>query len=184
MTDKYKTLIIACWGALILCLMVKLVYPDAYVIYVSNEKFIAICDWLDNTLWAKYLVSSIVYSLSQYLIYLAMIKKKILKDWWYILICLPCSIIKVYNAYIGFAYDLLLLLVIPMVRTKFKRWWQILLGIALVMIFQLVSMYMRNISFNLNNETFLVGLVMQIDYYIMIALYYLYSNAYTKRKEQ
>lgn len=182
--NKYKVLIIACWGALIFCFIIKLFGGNFFEPYVNNDKFIAACNWLDDTLWAKCLVSSVVYCIGFYLVYLAMIKKRLFKDWWYILLCLPCSILKGFNAYIGVAYDIVLMIVIPLITTKAKRWKQIILGFILVAIFQLISLFTRDIGWYLPSDSMLILLIMQIDYYIMIVLYYLYSNSYNKKVEE
>lgn len=182
--NKYKVLIIACWGALLFCFVIKLFGGNFFEPYVNNDKFIAACNWLDDTLWAKYLVSSVVYCIGIYLVYLAMIKKRLFKDWWYILLCLPCSIFKGFNAYIGAAYDIVLMIVIPLITTKAKRWKQIILGFILVAVFQLISLFTRDIGWYLPSDSMLILLIMQIDYYIMIMLYYLYSNSYNKKVEE
>lgn len=182
--NKYKVLIIACWGALLFCFIIKLFGGNFFEPYVNNDKFIAACNWLDDTLWAKYLVSSVVYSIGVYLVYLAMIKKRLFKDWWYILLCLPCSIIKGFNIYIGSAYDFFLLCVLPLIRLKFKGWLRVVMGIISMLVFQLISLFTRDIGWYLPSDSMLILLIMQIDYYIMIVLYYLYSNSYNKKVEE
>ena len=45
-----------------------------------------------------------------------------------------------------------------------------------MMLFQQISLWTRNIGWNLDNDSMLINLMTQIDYYIMIVIYYLYVN--------
>lgn len=175
MKDKYKVLIITCWILLILAVVAKLCGANVFNIVVTNQHFIDICNYIDDHLWLKYILATIVYIPSTYLVYLTMTKQKIGKDFWFIIICLPCSTLKGINQYIGMAYEIaIILLLVPLLRCKGKNWLLVIIGIAAIILFQQISLWIRNLGFYLEKDYFLINLIMLIDYYIMVFLYYLY----------
>ena len=178
MKQKYKVLIIVCWAVYIACLIIKLCGGNRFEIATTNERFIAICDYIDNTLCLKAKICSIFYIISMYLIYLCLTKQKLLKDWWMLIILLISSIINVLtnNTYVNLGLSLITMVVIPLIKTKGKLWIHIIIGVLLVCLFQQISLWTRNIGWNLDNQSTLVSMIFQIDYYIMIIIYYLYVN--------
>lgn len=177
MKNKYKVLIMSCWALLAVCLVIKLFGAELFTIVCENEKFIRFCDYLDEHIIAKYVFSTILYIPATYLVYLAMVKREVPKDWFVIILCIPCSFMKANYPIIGMIYELILMIVLPLVTTKGKRWKQIILGVALVFVFQIISMLIRNIGeLYIYNENTVIGYMLLIDYYIMVGLYYLYSN--------
>ena len=175
---RLKVLIIVCWIAYIICLIIKLCGGNRFEIATSNETFIAICDYIDNTLWLKMVVCSIFYILNSYLSYLCLTKQKFGKDWWMIFILLVASIINIYfnNTYVNIGISLFTLIVIPILRNQGRYWVHVIIGVLLICLFQQISLWTRSIGWNLDNQTTLVLLIMQIDYYIMLVIYYLYIN--------
>ena len=179
--QKYETLIISCWVVLIACFLIKIFGGNWFEIICENQNFINICEWLDGS-WVKYIVATLVYASSSYLIYLCLTKQKLLDDWWILLILIPAPLLKDKIAILGWLIDISVWIVIPLIKGKFKNWLYVLIGIALIIAFQFISLLTKNITINLTNEPSLVALIMQVDYYIMIILYYLYIQYY--RKEQ
>lgn len=179
--DKLLVVIITCWILLLIALVMKLFGSKLFNIIIENKTFIDICNWLDGS-WTKYIVSTIFYIISNYLIYLSMTDKKIGQDWWILIVMLPFSYIKAQLNWIGLFLDFLILLIIPLIRTKGKNWLKIIIGILLVMAFQEISLLIRDLHFYLNSDSILVALILSIDYYIMIILYYLYSRMLIRKK--
>ena len=180
--QKYETLIISCWVVLIACFLIKIFGGNWFEIICENQNFINICEWLDRS-WVKYIVATLVYAPSSYLIYLCLTKQKLLDDWWILLILIPAPLLKDKIAILGWVIDILVLILLPLIKGKFKNWLYLLIGIGLTFAFQLVSLLTKNITINLTNEPSLIALIMQVDYYIMIILYYLYIQYYRKEKE-
>ena len=178
MKQKYKVLIIVCWAVYIACLIIKLCGGNRFEIATSNETFIAICDYIDNTLWLKMVVCSIFYILGSYLSFLCLTKQKFGKDWRMAFILLIASILNIYfnNTYVNIGISAFTLIVIPILRNQGKYWLHVIIGCLLIFLFQLISLITRNIGWNLDNQSTLVLLIMQIDYYIMLVIYYLYIN--------
>lgn len=179
MKNKYKTLIISCWVVLIACFLIKIIGASNFEIVSTNDNFIKICNWIDKS-WVIYVVATLVYVPSTYIMYLCFTKQKLFNDWWIILLLLPASLLKNKIAVIGWIIDLSVLIVIPLIKGKFKNGLYVLFGNILIIAFQFISLLTKNINFHLTNEPTLIALIMQIDYYIMIILYYLYTQYYRK----
>jgi hypothetical protein len=91
-------------------------------------------------------------------------------------------LIKRNFAIIGSVIETIILFGFPLFiskERKLKTFICSLLGCLIVNILQLISLFVRNINPIIIKENFVIGLLMQIDYYIMIILYYLY---YVKMK--
>lgn len=172
-------LICSFWLVLIIYFIVKLLGGNYFNVICENQKFIDFCNWLDNS-WMKFVVSTIVYCFGNYTIYLAITKQRYFKDYWVILILLPASIVKYYFGAIGMIFDLLSLIIIPLIKSKGKLWLRIIVGIILICLFQQLSLITKDIGNYMPSESVLVSSILTIDYYVMIILYYLYSN---NRKE-
>ena len=172
-------LICSFWLILIIYFIVKLLGGNYFNVICENQKFIDFCNWLDNS-WMKFVISTIVYCFGNYTIYLAITKQRYFKDYWVILILLPASIVKYYFGAIGMIFDLLSLIIIPLIKSKGKLWLRIIVAQILIILFQFISLITKNISGYMPNESMLVSSILTIDYYVMIILYYLYSN---NRKE-
>ena len=169
----YKVLIESCWILLIFCFALKLLFGNLFAISGESQNFIAFCEWLD-THWLKYIIATIVYVPSSYLVYCCLTKQKLGKDLWMIVFLLPMAFIKERIAIIGIILEFIYVLGIPLIKSKFKDFKWILLGIGMTFVFQIVSLITKNIGLYIDNSSMLVGLIYQIDYYIMIVLYYLY----------
>lgn len=174
MKDKYKTLICCCWGVLIFYSIIKLISGKSFEIVCENERFIYICNLIDNS-WLRYIVSGIIYSISSFLIYLSMTLRKFKKDFWLLFILFPISFIKDKLYWLGLILDFITLILLPLIVCKFNNWKRVLLGVVLVISFQVISLFIRNLGIYYNNDSLTISIILSIDYYIMIVLYYLYS---------
>ena len=185
--NSLKTLIITCWAVLVLCLVIKLLGGNWFELATENTKFIQFCEFVDNTMWLKMLLACLIYVGSTYL-YLCVASNKqylsLKETIVYIPIMIAKSILFWYFPTIATIMDICLITIIPLAFGKFRNWKRILIGFVLINIFQIMSIIIRNIGFaNFNNNTTLISMIMQIDYYIMVMLMYLYNLYINKRKE-
>lgn len=180
MKNKYKVMITSCWVLLIICFVLKIFGANWFEPVLTDGNFVEFCNWLDNN-WAKYIFSSIVYVPSSYLVYLCLTKQKLGKDLWLIILLIVSSILKWNFVIISTVIELSTMILIPLIKGKFKNILWVLIGNLLIILLQLVSLFTRTLGFNLSSDSMLIGFIMQIDYYIMIILYYLYIN---KRREE
>lgn len=182
--DKYGTLIIVSWVALILCCIVKIFGGNLFELWWDNPNFIAFCEYVENTTLLKMTIACLIYLISGYFILCITlnIKKLSLK---HILIFSPImifkSLISWYNTTIAFILDYVILLIIPIIITKkIKR---PIIVVVLIMIFQLITIVMRNLSFDFNiGNTIIENYLIQVDYYLMILLFYLYNFKRNNKK--
>lgn len=179
---RLKVLIIVCWVVYIACLIIKLCGGNRFEIATSNETFIALCDYIDNTLWLKMMIACINFIIVGSIIILAILKQLFYK-WYQALLFIPlmitASIVGWYNSIINsilsFVIYLLPIIFIP------KQWYRAIVGTCLLILFQFISLITKNVNeIYLNNESTLVSIILQIDVIILSLIYYLYANA---RKE-
>lgn len=188
MKDKYKTLIISCWVVLLVYFVIKLLGGNYFEAICYNPNIVSICEFV-NTSWTRYLLMIPIYTFSSYLIYLTMTKQKLGNDKHIILILLPASIFKEYLLILGLIIDTIVWIIYPFYRLYKNKnnlktcILRVLIGNILIIIFQIISSLTRNIGYYIPLNDVLIGLVMSIDYYLMIALYYLHTRNYYYKKE-
>ena len=180
--DTYGMLIFVSWIVLIACLIIKIFGGNWFELETENSKFIQFCIYVDNTMWLKMLLACIISLISGYISLCVMLNEKrlSLKN---VLIFIPLMIIKSiiswYSSVISFVLDIFIMLGLTTIRNKsFKR---SILCFVMITLFQLITLFFRNISGNFTLEnSFLIQALYQIDYYLMLLLFYLYNF---KRKE-
>lgn len=182
--DSYGMLITVIWILLIVCLIIKLFGGNWFELGTENEKFMNFCNFVEGKLPLKMFIACIINAVSCYPIYCIILNKKTLnlKEF---LIFIPMtaikSIVSWYNSTISFVIDLFMLLVPTTILNKnFKR---TIICFALVNAFQIITILLRNLSFDFNtSNTVVENYLAQIDYYLMILLFYLYTFK-TKNKK-
>lgn len=179
--DITRITIILCWIALIAFWCLKLFGGNWFEIMVENENFIKFSDLVQNT-WLKYVVSFITISISKYFTFGAICQKFYFKNKQLAFVVLAIISIWAVSNFM------------PMGKLLFPSWYgyiiYILLGIvyqkgwkrtygawAIIFetIFTIVSALVRNIKVEILSN-YLVVSILIIDVYIMIILYYLYTN--------
>ena len=179
MKDKYKTLIISCWAVLLCCFVVKLLGGNFFEIVCENEKFIRFCKFIDGNI-LKYVISFIMYMASAFIYMLAVVRNKIsnkrkiiafvlyISLWAIKLIAYNLPIIATIVEFIG-------VIGIPILMNK-TYWKMSLIGCGLNLLFQFISLITKNVELNYVDETMFIAIIFNIDYYIMIILFYLYRT--------
>lgn len=174
---KYGSIIYISWAILISCFIIKIFGLNVFEFESGNEKFDKFCDFVDKTQWLKMAIACVLYVLSTKLILHIILNKNKFSTKIKVLF-LPLmflkSLISWYNTILAFILDLLITLVIPIIMTrKIKR---PLICILFVLLFQVITIVFRNLSFDFNkNNSFVEQILYQVDYYIMILLFYLHN---------
>lgn len=172
-----KRMIILCWLLLAACFIIKLFGGNLFEIAVKNERFILLCNFIDGHKILYNAFSFILYYISTVLYLLAASAKKkfTIKENTFITIILLISFtIKCFCLNLGFIFDIILILFLTFKYCKSIK--KTIIAIILLNTFQLVSMFIKNIPIEVLNVNFIEGFVLMIDYYIMIILFYLYTN--------
>lgn len=182
-----KTCIIICWCLLAICMIFKLCGSKVFEIAVTNQRFIDVCNWLDGKgIYAKYVLAGVMSITSTTILMLSasFAPKPNCKQLTLILCTvIPVWFVKVFFSKIGFILDCVSIIVIPAIISK--KWWAGFVGLILNILFQVASMYIRGLDVgNIFATNTILSLIFSIDYYIMIALYFMYTIAIkTKKKE-
>lgn len=189
---KYiKRVIIVCWVALAICFVIKLFGGNFFQIICENQTFIAVCEFCDNNWWASYIIGCLNTFVCEYLFVLSICRKSKFELWELIVVTATVIVgtaIKRLDAIVGFVFDIWQFIGMPLIfiRKELKsRWWIILVANALLIVFQLASMFTKNIGFGIitSNNGLVIGLIYSIDITIMLILYFLYSLLIKTKKE-
>lgn len=187
--DIIKITIIICWVSLVAFWLLKIFGGNLFEIMVENENFLKFSELVQNS-WLKYLVSFFTIFVAHYLFLGASCQEFIFKgkklaiiilsiiSVWLVSNFLPKSFCLYLPIYYGYLVQFVLCFIFQTGKKKY-------LG-ALVFIlesaFSFISFFIRNIPIHIISE-YSMGLILSIDLYIMIALYYLYSNLLKLKKE-
>lgn len=176
-SNTYGMLIVVSWIVLIICMIIKLFGGNWFELGTENDKFIAFCQFVDNTMWLKMTLACLIHLFTTYPIICIILNKKYLSiklSIIFIPIMITKSILGWYNTLIASIIDIFITFIIPIILTR--NWKRPLVVIILVLLFQVISIVFRNVSFEFNvANTFLQQSIIQVDYYLMILLFYLYN---------
>lgn len=183
-----KRVIIGAWITLALCFVIKLFGGNFFNIICENENFIAVCNYADNHLWLNYLISAVYCFISLYFFDLAILGEYKYKKWQFILVILTSLIgtfIKIISVTYGWVFDIWQFALLPILflGKAFRSYWKVPFSVVLLLIFQIISMYVKDLKLLTLGDSILVGVIFSIDVLIMIILYYLYANFIKNKKE-
>lgn len=187
--DKARLLrrvIIISWIALAFCFIVKIFGGNFFEIMCESPNYKALCEYADNHFWLKYLIGILSTMLCQTLYVLAILQQYKLKKWQLIITSISVLIgtyIKYVSTMFGWIFDIWFFIGMPILflGKDYKRYWKVLFALAMNLIFQFVSIIVKNVQIWNVSENYFIGLIYAIDVYIMCLLYYLYRNY---KKEQ
>lgn len=181
--ERYlRRVIVVCWIALAICFGIKLFGGNLFEIMCHNENFIKVCIYTDTHFFAYYFLNALNSFILSYFYTLAVCQKlkyEALELFVLIATVLLGVIVKLYSNVMGFVFDIWQMVIMPCIFTLDtpKKHWNVILGNVLVVAFQLISMFVRNIGLKvLTWESSLTIVIFSIDVFIMVILYYLYSN--------
>ena len=191
----FRRAIHICWVVLAVCLIVKMFGGNYFCIVCDNARVVAFVTWIDKHFISKYLLGLLSSGIAYTFYYLAIMKKRFFNlrqaIFVYVLVAIFVALRLVFqwSKVISFLIDAIQFFVIPMIlcRRELLRWVipRIIVGFALITIFQAVSMLIKNLSLRcLISENTLVCAIYMIDVDIMLCLYYMYCNnlQYKRRK--
>lgn len=192
--ERYlKRVIIVCWIALAICFGIKLFGGNLFEIMCENENFIKVCEYADNHFWARYIIGFIIAVTSIYFFILAVCGKIKYTKTQLIILCISlpiCNFIKMLNTNVGLICDVWQMIILPswfifMNKSNKKRLVLVFVGNILLCVFQLVSMFVKNLQFGIlvDNNSVVTNAIFSIDVILMVILYYLYSNIISKKGE-
>lgn len=194
-----KRAIILCWIMLIVCFIIKLFGGNWFEIICNNEHFIYVCNFIDTHLIVNYCIALPIYIIPTFFLMLAccICPKPNIKQVIIILISLLVVwTVQFIHPYAKLISEIIAFILLPFCVRTFgkektnwkntlkKTWYLGIIGYGLDLIFQILSLITKNIGIKLIEENSLISLLFMVDYYIMIALYYLYILLKHKKEKQ
>lgn len=177
-----RTIWLMLWIILFILLVMKFCFGIWYPIVIKNENFITFNNFLTNS-WLKYVIQSAFYLISANLIYLTTCNKSYYNNIYEFIIInlliVGAFAVKLFYGNYSFIVEFIFLIIFPIIyltKTYFmtNKAKLILYPIVIqimVMVWQLNIFFVRNVDFNkLNNESYILGFVLQLDYYIFIII--------------
>lgn len=162
---------------LIACYVLKIFFPEQFVLSVENKTIIAIGNYIDNNAWAYYLFG-IFTSFLTYWLYLGAVCRKWYLDWWQCLI-----VMGVIGTSIGFnfidvnlcsALNYSSFVFLPLI---FKAELKPVAIVFTVHVFaQFLTTSIRNIPIFIAYYNSLVFALVTLECYFWLLLFYLYFN--------
>lgn len=175
MKNNYKVLIISCWSLLGVCCVLKLLGLDIFLVGSDNERFITLCNYIDNS-FIKYFVYFVFNIVTSSIYYMAVLKEKKPNLKWLIPYMIYAILKLVFNQYdiVFNILDFIIVPLLPIIINK-KYWLRAIIGLGLMLGFQAISLIIKLDHFTMFDNNTLMGVLLSIDYIIMLMLYWLYS---------
>lgn len=191
LSNVIRTTLIISWCLTILCLIIKLIGFEIFNIICTNERFIKICEFVQNSI-LYYIVGYISNLITTILLWLSMARKKSFKNNKTKLYILIITIMYVFQAIlqtyfnpliISIIFSIVKYILIPIFVLKIDCKMVIIIS-TLDFVFQFISIITKNVdSTNTIYSNVLVCLIFMIDYYSMLVLTYIYSYTTNKKEE-
>lgn len=177
-----KTMIALVIVFLLACYILKIFFPEQFVLSVENEIIIAIGNYIDSNEWAYYLFG-IFTSFLTYWLYLCAVCRKWYLNWWQCLVVLAVVGISIglsfcdTTIYSAFSYTSFIF--IPFIfKAEIK---EVAITYTVHTFAQHLSLSIRNLPLFMNNINLLTVCVMGFESYLWLFLFYIYFN-YKKEK--
>ena len=189
--DKVKSLkrvIIVSWVTLIVCFLIKIFGGNFFVIMCENERFIAVCEYADKNIIANYIISFVFGWVSNYFFTLAILEKVKYNRFEFIVVTITMAVgtaIKMSSVSFGWIFDIWQTVFMHMIflGKNYKKYIRIPIGIALILIFQILSLVIKDIGITTLGNSILIEIIFSIDVLLMEMLYFSYTNILRKEKE-
>ena len=182
-----KRAIILCWIMLVACFAIKLFGGNWFEVVCTNEHFSNFCEYVENNRAVYVSFSLFVYIIPTLFVILSVCnkpkpnKKELL---FFLISLLVIRLSRYISTDLKSILELVFILLVPIfldfvytkdIKMSFKKnWYRGIVGNALVLLFQTISLLTKNVGLKLLNDNLVVTYILLIDYYIMITLYYLY----------
>ena len=164
---------------------------NIFIASSDNETFKKFCNYIDEHLFLKYgIINLIINIIGSSLYYMAIFQEpKFTKKtlcWFIPLIIYAIIKSACYNAKtVFYVLDIVMMIGLPLL-IDYKKWLVIVITFVLTFVFQLISMVLKMNQYKMFDNNTLICLILSIDYYIMLVIYWLYRLEYKLkfRKEQ
>lgn len=176
--DNYKQVVLKrmitlCWVLLGICFVIK-IFGGNFFAFVGKS---AVVEYIAQHLWLFIIVQFIFYYFGTIILLSCLHKGKgfIINSVSTVLM-FSAKLLAVLNlilTFVSFIIESIFLIVVPIILDR-KYWFSPIVINILVIVFQLISMFIKDITFTTFPYAGIVGYIYMIDYYIMLVLMYLY----------
>lgn len=176
-----RTMIILCWVFLSLYAILKLVpqLASKFVIVVNNEKIVKVGQFIDERVWLQQMVHFVFALLTYHLYLCACCKVWHLSFKQYIIslaFILPNQVLTFFYPQIGSNIAFVIMFCLPCAfKADYKT---VAIIFATHILGQLGISFIRSAELYMMNMNTISQIIMCIDQYVWLLLYYLYSNLY------
>ena len=172
-----KTMIDLVIVFLLACYILKIFFPEQFVLSVENEIIIAIGNYIDSNEWAYYLFGIFTSFLTYWLYLCAVCRRWYLK--WYeiltVLIVIGGSIgLSLWDTNVYSAYSVITFIVLPVIfKSDLKT---VATVFTIHSLSQTMSLTIRNLPMYITSPNSLTMFIMTFDCYLWLLLLYFYYN--------
>lgn len=180
-----RTMIVLCWVFLGAYALLKTIpqLADKFVIVVNNERLISAGRFIDERIWLQQIVFGLTTLLTYHFYLCACIHKWHLSVKQYIVLCIvvaATNILKYYVQSISLIVNVLVMVVYPFtLRSDYRTF---IIIFVTNYIGQVILGYVRSETLNAVSYNTISALILCVDIYVWLLLYYLYSNLYKGEK--
>lgn len=180
-----KTMIALVIVFLLACYILKIFFPEQFVLSVENETIIVIGEYIDNNEWANY-IFGIITSFITYWLYLCAVCRRWYLKWYEIIIVLLViggSIgLSLLDTNIYSAYSVITFIVLPLIfKSDLKS---VAIVFSIHSLSQTMSLTIRNLPMYITSLNNLVILILSLDMYFWLLLFYISFNYIREDKEK
>lgn len=177
-----KTMIALVIVFLLACYILKIFFPEQFVMSIENETIITIGNYIDSNAWAYYLFG-IATSFLTYWLYLCAVCKRWYLNWWQCLIVLAtigASIgLNFVDVNLSSTLSTVAFIILPFIFKAELR--PVAIVFSTHMFSQTITLTIRNLPIYLATINSLNIFILSIDMYLWLILFYLLFN-YKKEK--
>lgn len=179
-----KTMIALVVVFLVALYVLKIFMPEQFIMVIGNDKLIAIGNFVDNNLWL-HIILGIITSFITYWLYIGAVTHKWCLNWKeivaVIIICISTQIFYYFiDSNIGSAISIISMICLPLISNAQLK--DVALVFSLHYFSQLLSISIRQLNFLLVNTNYATILLMGLECYFWLLLFYLYFNLKGERK--
>lgn len=169
------------WIILACFLVAKLFFGEWVAIVVTNAKLVKIGQFMDSHFWL-YQGVAFLFTLLTYWIYLCACSRqwhlKAKQIAWILPVLIALQFVKIYYAQIGSQLDVVTMILLPyLLKSDFKSTVFVFTAHS---ISQIVCLFARNMPALPIMYNSMSMIILMIDQYIWLLLYYFYQNKYKK----
>ena len=164
---------------LIACYVLKIFFPEQFIMVIENEQLIKIGSYIDSHLWL-YIIISCITSFITYWLYLCAVTRKWrlnLKELIAVLVVIAITqTLYSFESTVSLASGICIIAMIALPLIDNAKLKDVTIVFSFNYLSQLLSTLIRNLPLLLTNVNFITIFLMTLEQYFWLLLFYLYYN--------